>query len=374
MMRKTAILAVMGAFLISAPAHAQRDKGSQIANVVVTSAKIEPVTDQVEALGTLRANEAITLTATVSQAVTAVNFEDNARVEKDQVLVVMASGEEKAQLEQARAVAEEARQQLQRTRDLEKKGASSKSLLDEKQRDYNSASARLRETESRLKNFLITAPFSGVLGLRNISVGALLQPGTKITTLDDDNIMKLDFAVPSVFLNDLKIGAPITAKAREFGDREFKGEVASIDSQIDPVTRSIIVRALLPNDDHILKPGLLVSVDLFSNPRESIVIPEESLIPEGKDNYVLVVDTAQNPPVAEKREVKIGVRQPGKVEILEGLKEGEKFVTHGTMTARPGQPVAVMAEEKGGEKLSDILKEADSQKTGTQKTEPKKGE
>ncbi len=266
MMKKAAILALTIAFLMPVPVHAQRDKGLQTANVVVTSAKIEPVTDQVEALGTLRANEAITLTATVSQTVTAVNFEDNARVEKDQVLVVMASGEEKAQLEQARAMADEARQQLERTRDLEKKGASSKSLLDEKQRDYNSASARLRETESRLKNFLITAPFSGVLGLRNISVGALLQPGTKITTLDDDSTMKLDFAVPSVFLNDLKIGAPITAKAREFGDREFKGEVASIDSQIDPVTRSIIVRALLPNEDHILKPGLLVSVDLFSNP------------------------------------------------------------------------------------------------------------
>ncbi len=366
-MNKFAFFAVIAVF-IAAPAHAQKgDKGPQAANVIVSAAKTEQISDQVEALGTLHANETITVTATVTQAVTAVNFTDGQRVEKDDVLVVMASGEEKAQLEQARAVADEAKQQLDRTRDLAKQGASSQSLLDEKKRDYDSAAARLRETESRLKNFLITAPFGGVLGLRNISVGALLQPGTKITTLDDDSVMKLDFSVPSVFLTSIKIGAPITAHAREFGDREFKGEVASIDSQIDPVTRSIIVRALLPNDEHLLKPGLLVSVDLFNNPREAIVIPEESLIPEGEDNYVLVVDATQSPPVAEKREVKIGMRVPGKVEIIEGLQVGEKFVTHGTMTARPGQAIKIMAEEKGGEKLSDILKD-----TGETSKEQKK--
>ena len=227
--------AILPLALFPLMAQAQKDKGPPPAtNVVITSAKIEPFSDHVEALGTLRANETVTVTATVTQAVTAINFEDGQRVEKDHVLIEMASGEEKAQLEQARAVAEEARQQLQRVRELEKQGASSKSLLDERQRDYNSASARLRETESRLDNFLITAPFSGVVGLRNISVGALLQPGTKITTLDDDSVMKLDFAVPSVYLSELKIGAPITARAREYPNKEFKGTVASIDSQNHP--------------------------------------------------------------------------------------------------------------------------------------------
>lgn len=357
-MRNFTFLALIAALLtISPTVYAQKDKGTPPAvNVVVASARSEPFSDHVEALGTLRANETITLTATVTQAVTAVNFEDGQRVEKGDVLVEMASGEEKAQLEQARAVSAEASQQLQRVRELEKKGASSKSLLDERQRDYNSAAARLRETESRLQNFLVTAPFSGVVGLRNLSVGALLQPGTKITTLDDDSVMKLDFAVPSIYLSELKIGAPISARAREYENHEFKGTVASIDSQIDPVTRSIVVRALLPNEEKLLKPGLLITVDLISNERNAIVIPEESLIPEGKQNYVLVVDDTKTPLIPERREVVIGTRKPGKVEIVKGLNVGEKFVTHGTMNARPGQPVTIMAEEKGGEKLSDILK------------------
>jgi membrane fusion protein, multidrug efflux system len=302
-------------FAAISPALAQkRDGGTAPApNVVVSAAKIEPFSDHVEALGTLRANETVTLTATVTQTVTAINFTDGQRVEKGHVLIEMTSGEEKAQLEQARAVAAEAKQQLERVRELAKKGASSQSLLDERQRDYNSAAARLRETESRLQNFLITAPFSGVVGLRNISVGALLQPGTKITTLDDDNVMKLDFAVPSVYLSELKIGAPVVAIAREYPDRKFTGTVASIDSQIDPVTRSIVVRAMLPNEEKLLRPGLLISVDLISNQRNAIVIPEESLIPEGKNNYVYIIDPSQTPPVAHKREVVIGTRKPGKV-------------------------------------------------------------
>ncbi len=332
-----------------------KDRQEPAASVTVTTARIRPLSDQVEALGTLQANETITVTSTVSEIVTAVNFSDGQRVEKGDVLIEMASGEEKAQLDQAQAVIAEAKQQLDRIRMLAKEGVAPQTTLDQRQRDYDAAQGRLREVKSKLKDYLITAPFSGVLGLRNISAGALVQPGIKITTLDDDSVMKLDFSVPSVFLAELKVGTSITAHAREFKDREFKGVVASLDSQIDPVTRSIVVRAILPNEDHILKPGLLMSVNLFSNPRKSIVIPEESLIPEGTQNYVLVIDMSKSPPVAEKRKIIIGARQAGTVEILSGLSEGEKIVTRGTMIARAGQPVTVLAEEEGGESLSSLL-------------------
>ena len=333
------------------------------ANVIVTTAKKQNISDRVEALGTLKANETIDITASVTETVTAINFTDGQRVEKGDVLVEMASGEEKAQLDQAQAMASEARQQLERVRKLAKDGVAPKATLDQRQRDYDSTQGRLREVQSKLKNYLIAAPFSGVLGLRNISAGALIQPGTKITTLDDDSVMKLDFSVPSIFLADLKTGTPIIARAREFKDIEFKGVVASLDSQIDPVTRSIVVRAVLPNDEHLLKPGLLMSVELFSNARDSIVVPEESLIPEGRDNYVLTVVDGK----IEKRKVSIGMRQPGTVEILSGLAEGEKIVTHGTMTARPGQTANITAEEKGGESLSDILINNPKKETPAQK-------
>lgn len=345
------ILGIAALLLLSAAAWAQ-NKQAALPNVVVTAAKKQPITDSVEALGTLRANETVTLTTTVTETVTAVNFTDGQRVERGYVLIEMASGEQKAQLDQARAILAEAEQQLARRQLLSKQGATSQAVLDQAQRDYNAAAARLRETQSRLGNYVIAAPFSGVVGLRNISVGALLQPGTKITTLDDDSVMKLDFSIPSVFLQDVKIGMPVVADAREFEGRSFKGTVASIDSQIDPVTRSIVVRAEIPNPYHILKPGLLMHVTLLSNQRQSILLPEGSIISEGPDKYVLVVNSDNT---AEKRKVTAGARRPGEIEILEGLTEGERVITRGTINVQPGQAVTVMAEETGEENLSDLL-------------------
>ena len=358
-----ALLCVSVPVMAAAPGGPGGPKADMPANVIVTSAAKKNIADRVEALGTLKANETIDITASVTETVTAINFTDGQRVEKGDVLVEMASGEEKAQLDQAQAVASEAGQQLERVRKLARDGVAPKATLDQRQRDYDSAQGRLREVQSKLKNYLVAAPFSGVLGLRNISTGALIQPGTKITTLDDDSVMKLDFSVPSIFLADLKTGTPIIARAREFKGREFKGTVTSLDSQIDPVTRSIVVRAVLPNDAHLLKPGLLMSVELFSNARDAIVVPEESLIPEGRENYVLTVVDGK----IEKRKVTIGMRQPGTVEIVSGLTEGEKIVTHGTMSARPGQTANVTAEEKGGESLSDILEKNPKKETPAQK-------
>lgn len=354
-MKKSRILGLMiaGGLLFLSPSLGAQEKGGA-ANVIVATTQKQKISDRVEALGTLKANETITITSTVTETITAVNFTDGQRVEKGDALVEMASGEEKAQLDQARAVVEEAGQQLERVKSLAKDGVAPRATLDQRQRDYTAATGRQHEIQSKLKNYVIAAPFAGVLGLRDISVGALVQPGTKITTLDDDSVMKLDFSVPSVFLAELRVGTPIVAMAREFPGREFKGEVTSLDSQIDPVTRSIMVRAIIPNEDHILKPGLLMSVELFSNERESIVIPEESLIPEGRDNYVLVINAEQK---IEKRKIVIGTRQPGSVEVMSGLESGEKIVTHGTMTARPGQTANIVGQDKGGESLSDILKQ-----------------
>lgn len=194
--------------------------------------------------------------------------------------------------------------------------------------------------ESRLADRLVRAPFGGVVGLRNLSLGALVEPGDLITTLDDDRVMKLEFPVPSTYLGTLRPGLTIEAKARAYGDREFRGEVKSIDSRVDPVTRSILVRAVLPNPDRTLKPGVLMQVELLKNPRESVVIPETALVPLGQRQYVLIVDTVNDNSV-ERREVRLGARQPGKVEIVEGLAPGEKVITHGTLQVRSGQNVAI---------------------------------
>jgi membrane fusion protein (multidrug efflux system) len=325
------------------------------APVIVARVARDHFVDEVEALGTLRANESVILSSSVSDTVQAINFTDNQRVEKGTVLVEMTSAEESANLAQQRSVVTEAKKQLDRMKELVRQHAGARADLDERQRVYDSAKAGLDALQSRLEDHLIVAPFGGVLGLRTISVGALLQPGTRITTIDDDSVMKLDFTVPALFLRDLKPGLPIVAHTGVYPGEKFEGTISSIDSEIDPVSRSVTVRALLPNPGTRLRPGMLMTVAMYKNPRDTLSIPEIALIPEGRKDSVLLVDTAQNPPTVEKVEVRTGARRPGTVEILSGLKEGDMVVSHGTMTAQPGKPVRIVSEEKPGEKLTDMI-------------------
>jgi len=311
--------------------------------------------DRVEALGTLRANETVVLTATVSEIVTAVHFEDGQRVTAGSILVEMTNEEEHALIEEERSTLNEAKKQYNRLRPLVELGAASTSMLDQRRREYETAKARLRAIESKLRDRLIIAPFAGVVGLRNVSVGALIEPGNVITTLDDDRVMKLDFTVPSIYLASLETGLPIVATSPAFDGRRFEGKISSIDSRIDPVTRAIVVRAILPNPERLLKPGLLMQVTLLKNPRDILVIPEEALIPSGRVNHVLVVDRSADPAVVHRRQVAIGSRRPGEVEVVEGLEEGEFVVVDGTLRARPGQPVTVIAEDDGNEPLAQLL-------------------
>ncbi len=343
----------MIALLNAAPASAQ-----QAIPVIVKQAAMDRFVDRVEALGTLRANETIQLTATVSEIVTDVHFEDGQRVKAGTILVEMTNEEEHALIEEEQSTLAEAEKQYQRLRPLVQRGAASTSLLDQRRREYETAKARLRAIESKLRDRLIIAPFAGVVGLRNISVGALIEPGDVITTLDDDSVMKLDFTVPSIHLASLESGLPVVATSPAFAGRQFEGRVASISSRVDPVTRAIVVRAILPNPERLLKPGLLMQVALLKNPREVLMIPEEALIPSGRDNHVLVVDQSDEPVLVQRRQVTTGSRRPGEVEIIEGLKAGEFVVVDGTLRARPGQPVTVIAVDNGNEPLAQMLNRA----------------
>lgn len=339
--------------------------------VIVASAYKDHFVDQVEAIGTLRANETITVASTVTETVTAINFTDGQRVVKGDVLVEMTDGEEKALLDQQRALVNEAAKQLERAKELSKTGAVSKEILEQRQREAASTRAGLGALASRLQDHIITAPFDGVVGLRNVSVGALLQPATKITTLDDDSVMKLDFSVPSVFLPTLKPGVKIVAKAPGFTET-FEGEVSAIDSQIDEATRSVVVRAIIPNPDAKLKPGLLMTVTLLKSPRDGVGIPETAIVPEGRKHFVFVVTGADGQTTVEKRELSIGVRRTGDMEVTQGLKEGEKVVVQGTMMVRDGGAVKITAEQKKGEKLADLLKRLKTEKEQTPKATEKK--
>jgi len=322
--------------------------------VIYKTLQLEPFADGIEALGTLRANEAVVLSATVTDTVRAVHFEDSQRVKKGDVLVEILDDEEHALLQQARTAAAEAQRQYERVKSLAATNLATAALLDERRQAYDFAQAQLKATESRLADRVIIAPFDGVVGLRNISAGTLVTPGTPLTTLDDDSVMKLDISIPAVFLNAVQPGLTVVARTRE-RTGEFAGRVSAIDSRIDPVTRSITVRALINNPERVLRPGMLMTVDLQMAESMSLLLPEEALLQEGYRSFVYRINRDSEPVTVTKHEVKTGPRRPGSIVITAGLNPGDQVVTHGVLRLRDGFPVSLMAEQKGAESLADLL-------------------
>lgn len=327
--------------------------------VFVQEVRQESFIQTLEALGTLRANESVTLSASVTETVSALHFDDGQRVEAGYLLAELTNAEEKAQLSEAQSALEEAERQYRRVQSLAESRVSTESVLDERYRAYRIAQAQLQAVESRLQDLLIKAPFAGVVGLRNISVGTLVRPGDTITTLDDDSEMKLDMAVPSVYLDVLRPGLGVEASARGMSGKTFTGEIASISSRIDPVTRSVVVRAIIPNEEQLLKPGLLMTVKLQKPPRDAVVVAEEAVVQQGNRARVYVIDETTSPTTVMERTVVLGARQPGRVEAVDGLMAGERVVIHGTMKLRNGSEVRVAATATADDTLQDLLKKAE---------------
>ncbi len=313
-------------------------------------------TDEIEALGTLNANENVELNSSVTELITKINFDDGQRVNKGDVLVEMDAAQEKAEKSEEQARLYEARRQADRIKPLVLRKEASESLLDERQREVQTTLARLNAIQARISERTIIAPFSGVVGLRNVSVGALVQPGTLITTIDDDSVMKLDFAVPEVFLSSLTSGVEISATASAYPNQIFNGKVSSIDSRVNATSRSISVRALLNNDDLKLKPGMLMRVVVMKNARDALIVPEESILMDGNKHYVYQCLEKDNQTIVERRDIKIGSRREGEVEVLSGVDIGDQIVTHGALRLRPGSAVSIRAVEKQNENLSTLLK------------------
>ncbi len=339
------------------PASQPRAQGAPPVPVFVSPVESRPLVDRVEALGTLRANESVEVTARVTETITRLHFEDGQRVGEGDVLAEMTSAEERAQLEEAKAMLVEAEAQLERAKPLAARGVSSDALLAERRRDFETAAARLKAVESRIADRTILAPFSGVVGLRRISVGALVEPGTLITTIDDDSVMKLDFTLPATFLSSMKVGLSVVAEAEAFGDKVFRGRITGIDSRVDPVTRSVTVRAVLPNPDGTLKAGVLMTVEVLKNEREALVAPENAVVSVGRENFVYVVDPKAETPTAVRRDIVLGTREHGFVEVKEGLAAGEMIVTDGTVRLKPGAAVKIEAVDDSSEPLAKLIRE-----------------
>jgi membrane fusion protein (multidrug efflux system) len=215
-------------------------------------------------------------------------------------------------------------------------------VLDQQRAARDTAKARVEAIRARLGDRVITAPFSGVLGFRAVSPGTLVTPGTVITTLDDVDPIKVDFTVPERFLSALAVGQTIDAHTAAWPGETFTGRVTSIDSRVDPVTRSITVRAEVPNRDRRLKPGMLMTLAVSANEREALVIPEIAVQAIRDRNFVFRVGDDGK---AQQVFVTLGARRAGEVEVLDGLMPGDRVVTEGLVRVRPGVALRVRDRE-----------------------------
>jgi membrane fusion protein (multidrug efflux system) len=307
-------------------------RGNAPAFVSTAPVRNERVSQRLEALGNARANESVDITSKTTNIVAAIRFRDGERVKRGQVLVQLDDAQERAEVAAATAAVSESESQFNRSRELLNTQVVSKSQFEQLEATLKANRARLAAANARLEDTVIRAPFNGRVGLRRVSVGSLINPGTVITTLDDTSVIKLDFAVPENFLATLREGLAVRATAPAFPGRSFVGSVSSIDSRVDLTTRSVTVRALLANEDGALRPGMFLNVNLANDERTSLVIPEQALSPEAERQFVFVVADGK----AERREVRIGERRPGTVEILAGLRADERVIVEGTQKVRDG--------------------------------------
>ena len=299
--------------------------------------------DDLEAVGTALANEQVVLSAPVTERITSINFADGGYVSRGQVIATLAIGQERAELAAAEAQALQASQQLERIQALKKRGFATGASLDQQVAAANSARANAQLARASIGDRVIRAPFGGWVSLRTVSPGAIVSAGTPIATVSDISRIKLDFTVPETRLSMIREGQAINAVSAAFPDRPFSGTIATIDPVIDPATRAVRVRAILPNPDRQLKPGMLLTVSVIARQRQSLAVPELAIVGDGDERYLFVVEDRK----ARRVKVDTGVRQNGLVEITGGVKPGQQVVTDGVVKLTDGVPVRLPGDRAG---------------------------
>lgn len=301
----------------------------------------QPVTtmrfvERIEAVGSALANEQVTLSAPVTERIVSLNFDSGQYVSRGQTIATLSQAQQTASLNEAQARSREASQQLQRIQELKDRGFATTASLDQQTAAAGAARAQAAGARAEIADRIVRAPFGGYVSLRNISAGAVVQAGTEIATISDISAIKLDFAVPETLLSVLRPGQPIQARAAAFPDRPFQGRISTIDSVVNPATRAVTVRAVLPNPDRMLKPGMLLTVGVETQPRVSASVPELAVVGEGEQRFVFVIGESNR---ARRVPVRTGVRQNGRIEIVEGLRPGTRVVTEGVVKVADGMQV-----------------------------------
>jgi membrane fusion protein (multidrug efflux system) len=297
------------------------------------------ISEELQAVGSLRSNESVMLRPEVSGRIATIGFRDGQPVRRGRLLVALDSSLNQAEVAQARAELDLAISNLKRTEDLARKNFVSSSAQEQAASNVEVLAAKLKLAEARLAKMLIVAPFDGVVGIRSVSLGDYVREGTDLVNIEDIHILKVDFRLPERHFTQLEVGQTVEVVADALPGARYAGAIEAINPRIDASGRSLEVRARLTNTDGRLRPGMFARVRVILGERAgALLVPEEAIVPLGDDFFVYSVAGGR----ASRVRVKLGVRRESRVELLEGVKAGDQVVTAGMRVQRDGQAVRVV--------------------------------
>jgi len=320
------------------------------APVEVVAAATGRIADQVEALGTLAADESISIASEVAGRITGFGFAEGRRVEKGAVLVELDATIARTAVAQAEANLSLAEDVYERNRTLVQRGAGTQVNLEQATAQLATARANVGAAAAQLEKLTILAPFGGVIGLRSVSVGTIVQPAQTVATLASIDPIKVDFGVPELFLSAVRVGQTIDVAVDAVPGRRFAGHVFAIDPVVDPAGRALRLRATIPNGDGALRPGLFARVDLTTGVREDAVLAPEAALVAGAAGAAQAVYIVRDGKAA-LTPVRTGRRLAGRVEIVEGVAAGDQIVVAGQVALRDGAAVAVVPSRQPPERI-----------------------
>jgi len=319
--------------------------GGMVVPVVAVEAKQRPVTESLSLVGTLAANEAVEIQAETDGIVQEILFREGQRVEEGQLLLRLDETKFAAAVAQVEGNFKLSEVNYERAKQLLKDKLISQQEFDQAAAtfDVNQASVELHRRQ--LKDAWVFAPFAGVVGARTVSPGQVINRSTVLTSLVDLDTVKVEVNVPERFLSQVRVGQELDLEVAAFPGRQFKGKVYFVAPEVSPTTRTALVKALISNPQHELKPGMFANLDLTLQVRAAaVVIPESALVLQQDKATVFVVGADD---VVQSKLVSVGLRMPGLVEITHGLQAGEKVIAEGTQKVRPGAKVLILPANNG---------------------------
>ncbi len=317
------------------------------AAVEVAAAQAVTLSDDVQAVGSLRSRQGVTLRPEVSGRVARLGFRDGHSVKRGQLMLQLDDTLQRAQLQQAQAQAGIAHTNLQRSRELLAQNFVSQSAVDQNAASLQVAEAQVALAQAQLARMRVLAPFDGTVGIGLVDVGEYVRDGTDIVKLEDLSVLNMDFRLPERYMTRIRTGQAMEVSLDAVPGQRFAAQVEALDVQVDADGRALRVRARLADRGGLLKPGMFARGRVVFSVRDNaVMVPEEALVPQGGRQLLFkVVDGPGGQRLSQRLEAKIGARQPGRVEILQGLAPGELVVTAGHARLLRGDAVPVRVVE-----------------------------